>query len=384
MLKTLELGNNQHKQELVNALANATSWQAEKIEVRTVGERKILISTFGKGTDLEKQKKLAEFCVNDLKKMGVFTQPPSVSIEEGNTLKVVFFQKSSFDGPMFMFHKHGQSQRNNPAKNLNPLLSNRKKAKSNKNRNHSNRSLDDLVETVEITEAEAERFTVGDYNEDEIWADLDRSQFDRTKYEDEMKPFNPFAVAAKTPSESEKATADKKQPSVKQFLPRKHKDTGFKFLRAVAKQYTFGSRTDKHRKSKLNRWAHLMAAVGLVSQNQIIAGMDRLQNDTGTTPCSISYACRVIAGTHKGMPWSDKDLTCPDGASGRFAVKCVDGQFKAVAWIDKKNRKVGYINQATGSKHGMYSASKVGASNAANAAMPLVSEDGQYLGIRWK
>ena len=379
MLMSLAPGNIQDKQQLVNALANATSWQAEKIEVRTIGERKVLIATFGKGTNLEKQKKLAEFCVNDLKEMGVFTLPPSVSIEEGNKLKIVFFKKSSFDGPMFMFHKHGQSQRNNPAKNLNPLLSNRKKAKSDTNRNHSNQSLDDLVEDVVITYEAAAKFEIADYNKDTTWANVD-------DYEDELEPlpFNPFAVAANTPSKSEKATENKKQPSVKQFLPRKHKDTGFKFLRAVARQYTFGSQTDKHRKSKLNRWAHLMAAVGLVSQNQIIAGMDRLQNDTGTAPCSISYACRVIAGEHKGTPWSDKDLNCPKGAKGRFAVKCKDGQFMAVAWHDKKKNKFGYVKQATGSKHGMYSAKKVGASNAANAAKPLVSEDGQYLGIRWK
>lgn len=372
---SLTPGNIQDKQQLVNALADATTWQAEKIEVRTIGERKVLIAKFGKGTDLEKQKKLAEFCVNDLKKMGVFTHPPSVSIEEGNTLKIVFHKKSAFEQPMFMFHKNGQSQRGIPAHNLNPLLSNAPKAKSDTNRNHSNRSLDDLVEDVVITYEAAAKFEIADYKDDATWADVD-------DYEDELEPFNPFAVAAKTPSKSEKAK--EKQPSVQQFLPRKHKNTGFAFLRAVAKQYTFGSRSDKNRKNKLNRWAHLMAAVGMVSQNQIIAGMDRLQNDTGTAPCSISYACRVIAGLNKGMPWSDKDLTCPNGAKGRFAVKLDNGQFKAVAWIDNKRNKIGYVNQATSSKHGMYSAAKVGASNAANAAIPLVSEDGQYLGIRWK
>ncbi len=373
---SLEPGNIQDKQKLVNALANATSWQAEKIEVRTIGERKVLIATFGKGTNLEKQKKLAEFCVNDLKKMGVFTLPPSVSIEEGNTLKIVFHKKSAFNMPMFMHHKRGQSQRGKPARNLNPLLSNAMKAKSDTNRNHSNQSLDDLVEDVVITYEAAAKFEIADYNKDTTWAEVD-------DYEDELEPFNPFAVAAKTPSKSEKAK--EKQPSVQQFLPRKHKNTGFAFLRAVAKQYTFGSQSDKNRKNKLNRWAHLMAAVGMVSQNQIIAGMDRLQNDTGTAPCSISYACRVIAGQHKGTPWSDKDLICPKGAKGRFAVKCKDGQFMAVEWLDKKRNKIGYVKQATTSKHGMYSASKVGASNAANAAKPLISEEnGQYLGIRWK
>lgn len=368
------------KQELADSVSKALSDRASEVEVVEQGEKFVCYATFESAHDLQQRKELLEFLGQRLRDMGVFTKTrPTVTVS-GKMLIVRFADKNDFRnnaplGGVYSIKKDtGEQMGPYPDKDINPLFHPPKPRKQRNNRNNRNRSsLGDYVEDHSYTpSAAAEKFS---YDElfNEMWTDVEQARYDAE--------YN-INVTHRDVGYIEDYTITAPKVKTRRIYPSSvDYKAMYNFINSFGRVFqNLGSDPKNARKkSAYHHWLHFSAALGLVAQTEVIGAMDRLQNDSRTSPCSMVWIANCLAGQK-----DDPDIQVSNPGWYKSAKKQIKGQTRFLCNVKVNNKAIAVFQLNKSVQAGFYChPDRDNRPAGIKVTEPLVTTNGHYAGLSW-
>lgn len=380
---TPSLGNRQQalpmnqKQQLADGVSNALSRQANFIEAERKGDEITLVSTFDDNKDLQQRLEVAQATARILSDVGVFTMTPVIRID-GNRLIVYFWKGADLyqtrvkSLPGFVLAKKTLNNSTNkmtgpwPVQH-NPLMENlifkprpQSIKKHKATRNKQNKPMREETITEHVYVAEPINYATFDWNE-----------IHRSKVEQQLAP------KAKEETKKPSTLTLKEHIATVRLDPKDSPRIAGLFLKSINREISKdGSQADRRTRTAYQMWCHFMAAIGLVSQTQIIGTLDRLQNDRATTPCSMNWIWRVLS-----RETVDPEINVQQRKFGVRTQRTNNKLVKKWTVTVPHNGRTERIWQASSNLERAFHAAPKG--HQAKAATPTLSKEGHYIGLTW-
>ena len=373
----------QTKQELADGVSNILSRQANVIKVERQGDMITFNAVFNDDQDLQQRMEVATATSQTLRDLDVFTMLPIIRVE-GNSLFVRFIRGEDL---------YRTNVRSLPGFNLAEMTRNQKTGKmtgpwpvdhnpfmedlihkthsNSKPKNHkANRNKQKKPINGEETQIRELVYVAEPIN----YATLDWDALRSAKVEQILNPKKDKTPEAK--NERSSFTSKTGIATVRIDPKESGKIIGL-FLKSINKELLKeGSMADRRTRTAYQAWCHFMAAIGLVSQTQLVGALDRLQNDLNTTPCSMKWIWMVLSKEKV-----DPEINVQRRIFG--ASTKVENRKQVSKWTVTVplNGRTETIWQATSKLERAFHAAPKGIT--AKAATPTLSKEGHYIGLTW-
>jgi len=372
----------QTKQELADGVSNILSRQANVIKVERQGDMITFNAVFNDDQDLQQRMEVATATSQTLRDLDVFRMLPIIRVD-GNRLFVRFYNSADLTQtkvrslPGFNLAVKTQNQKtgkmtgpwpvdHNPLMEglmFRPHLNSTKnhKAKHNKQKKPINGEETQIRELVYVAEP---------IN----YATLDWDALRSAKVEQILNP-----KKDKTPEAKKEKSPFTSKPGIAtvRIDPKESGKIIGLFLKSINRELMkMDSMTDRRTRTAYQAWCHFMAAIGLVSQTQLVGALDRLQNDRNTTPCSMKWIWMVLSKEKV-----DPEINVQRRIFG--ASTKVENRKQVSKWTVTVplNGRTETIWQASSKLERAFHAAPKGIT--AKAATPTLSKEGHYIGLTW-